>query len=101
MTKHAKKSAHLQAVELPKTTIVEIPLPLLDAFASIESSYFDLCVRAGGQVLSAMMEQDREDLSETASRRSEKINMERDNPGFGPRDRNRRRPRSRVGAGAH
>jgi transposase-like protein len=62
MTKHAKKSAHLQAVELPKTTIVEIPLPLLDAFASIESSYFELCVRAGGQVLGAMMEQDREDL---------------------------------------
>ena len=62
MTKHAKKSAHLQAVDLPKTTIVEIPLPLLDAFASIESSYFELCVRAGRQVLGAMMEQDREDL---------------------------------------
>jgi transposase-like protein len=62
MTKHAKKSAHLQAVDLPKTTIVEIPLPLLDAFASIESSYFDLCVRSGQQVLGAMMEQDREDL---------------------------------------
>ncbi len=62
MTKHAKKSAHLQAVDLPKTTIVEIPLPLLDAFTSIESSYFELCVRAGGQVLGAMMEQDREDL---------------------------------------
>ena len=62
MTKHAKKSAHLQAVELPKTTIVEIPLPLMDVFMSIESSYFELCVRAGGQVLGAMMEQDREDL---------------------------------------
>ena len=62
MTKHAKKSAHLQAVELPKTTNVEIPLPLLIAFAGIESSYFDLCVPAGQQVLGAMMEQDREDL---------------------------------------
>ena len=62
MTKHAKKSAHLQAVELPKTTNVEIPLPLLVAFAGIESSYFDLCVHAGQQVLGAMMEQDREDL---------------------------------------
>ena len=62
MTKHAKKSAHLQAVDLPKTAIVEIPLPLLDAFASIESSYFDLCVRSGQQVLGAMMKQDREDL---------------------------------------
>ncbi len=27
MTKHAKKSAHLQAVDSPKTKIVEIPLP--------------------------------------------------------------------------
>ena len=62
MTKHAKKSAHLQAVDSPKTKIVEIPLPLLDAFASIESSYFDLCVHAGRQALGAMMEQDREDL---------------------------------------
>jgi len=62
MTKHAKKSSHLQAVEQPKTTNVEIPLPLLVAFAGIESSYFDLCVHAGQQVLDAMMEQDREDL---------------------------------------
>ena len=62
MSKHAKKSDHLQAVSQPKTTIVEIPLPLLVAFAGIESSYFDLCVHAGQQVLGAMMEQDREDL---------------------------------------
>ena len=62
MTKHAKKSAHLQAVELAKTANVEIPLPLLVAFAGIESSYFDLCVHAGQQVLDAMMEQNREDL---------------------------------------
>ena len=62
MTKHAKKSNHVQAIELPKTTNVEIPLPLLVAFAGIESSYFDLCVHAGQQVLDAMMEQDREDL---------------------------------------
>jgi len=31
MTKHAKKSDHLQLVDAPKTTIVEIPLPLLGA----------------------------------------------------------------------
>ncbi len=62
MTKHAKKSDHLQAVSQPKTVIVEIPLPLQIAFAGIESSYFDLCVHAGQQVLGAMMEQDREDL---------------------------------------
>ena len=62
MTKHAKKSAQLQLVELPKTTSVEIPLPLLGAFANIERSFFDLCIDAGQQVLFAMMEQDREEL---------------------------------------
>ena len=41
---------------------VEIPLPLLGAFANIEKSFFELCIDSGQQVLSAMMEQDREDL---------------------------------------
>ena len=62
MAKHAKKSSHLQIVDLPKTTTVEIPLPLLGALADIENSFFDLCVGAGHQVLGAMMEQDREEL---------------------------------------
>jgi putative transposase len=62
MAKHAKKADHLQLVDIPKTTTVEIPLPLLGAFASIENSFFDLCIRAGRQVLDAMMEQDREEL---------------------------------------
>ena len=47
MTKHAKKSDHLQLVDQPKTTTVEIPLPLLGAFANIKRSFFDLCVDAG------------------------------------------------------
>jgi len=62
MTKHAKNSSHLQAVELSKTMAVEIPLPLLGAFANIEKSFFELCIDSGQQVLQAMMEQDREDL---------------------------------------
>ena len=62
MTKHAKNSNHLQAVDLPKTMTVEIPLPLLEVFGGIESSLFELCVDSGQQVLQAMMEQDREDL---------------------------------------
>jgi len=62
MTKHAKKSGHLQIVDLPKATTVEIPLPLLGALAKIENSFFDLCIDAGRQVLGAMMEQDREAL---------------------------------------
>jgi putative transposase len=62
MTKHARKSDHLQLVDDPKTAAVEIPLPILGAFSSIERSFFELCVDAGHQVLLAMMEQDREDL---------------------------------------
>ncbi len=62
MTKHAKKSDHLQIVEQPKTTTVEIPLPILEAFGNIENSFFELCFDAGSQVLTAMMEQDREAL---------------------------------------
>ncbi len=62
MAKHAKKADHLQLVERPQTTTVEIPLPLLGALANIERSFFDLCIDAGQQVLATMMEQDREDL---------------------------------------
>jgi hypothetical protein len=57
MTKHARNSKHLQAVDLPKTMAVEIPLPLLGAFANIEKSFFELCIDSGQQVLTAMMEQ--------------------------------------------
>ena len=35
MAKHAKKSDHLQLVDLPKTTTVEISLPLLGAFGKL------------------------------------------------------------------
>jgi transposase-like protein len=62
MTKHAKNSTHLQAVDQPTTIAVEVPLPLLGAFANIEKSFFELCIDSGQQVLQAMMEQDREDL---------------------------------------
>ena len=59
MTKHAKKSEHLQIVEIPKT-FVEVPLPLLGALTGTRNAFFELCVDAGRQVLDAMMEQDRE-----------------------------------------
>jgi len=62
MSKHAKKSDHLQLVGDPKTTIVEIPLPVLGALGNIEQTFFGLCIDAGQQVLASMMEQDREDL---------------------------------------
>lgn len=62
MTKHARNSRHLQTVDQPTTIAVEVPLPLLGAFANIENSFFELCIDSGQQVLQAMMEQDREDL---------------------------------------
>ena len=62
MNKHAKKSRHLQAVELPKRTTVQIPLPILGDFVKLQKSLFDLCVEVGQQVLVARMEQDREAL---------------------------------------
>ena len=62
MTKHARKSPRLQPVERPPAATVQIPLPVLGAFAGIERSYFELCIRAGQQVLDAMMEQDRTEL---------------------------------------
>ena len=43
MTKRAKISNHLQVVDLPNTMAVEVPLPLVGAFANIESSFF--CAR--------------------------------------------------------
>ena len=62
MTKHARKSPRPHAVERPQSATIEVPLPVLGAFASIECSYFELCIRAGQQVLDAMMEQDRTEL---------------------------------------
>ena len=62
MTKHAKNSGHLQLVESRETATVEISLEVLSAFASIEGSFFELCINAGQQVLATMMEQDREAL---------------------------------------
>ena len=62
MTKHARKSPRLQPVERPPAVTVQIPLPVLGAFAGIERSYFELCIRAGQHVLDAMMEQDRTEL---------------------------------------
>ena len=61
MTKHAKKSDHLQIVESQKA-LVEVPLPLLGALTSTRNAFFELCVDAGRQVLDALMEQDREGL---------------------------------------
>ena len=50
MTKHVRKSRRRQAVERPPAATVRIPLPVLGAFARIERSYFELCIRADQQV---------------------------------------------------
>ena len=62
MTKHARKSRRFHPVERPPAATVQIPLPVLGAFAGIARSYVEVCIRAGQQVLDAMMEQDRTEL---------------------------------------
>lgn len=62
MAKHASKFAALQVLEAPRTTSVQVPLPMLDVVASAHNAFFDLCVDVGRQVFSALMEQDREVL---------------------------------------
>ena len=62
MTKHAKKSDHLQLAGSPQTAIVEIPLLMLGAIANIQQSFFELCIDAGQKVLASIMEQVREEL---------------------------------------
>jgi len=104
MTKHAKNLNHLQAVDLPKTMAVEIPLPLLEAFGSIESSFFELCIDSGQQVLQAMMEQDREDLcgprwKRDADRRAGRAGTTKSEVTLGGRRIRVSRPRVRSKAG--
>ncbi len=62
MAKHASKFSVLQVVEPPRTTSVQVPLPMLDVLESAHNAFFDLCVDVGRQVFSALMEQDREGL---------------------------------------
>ena len=62
MTKHARKSAHLQLVDSPERISVQVPLPMLGVLGDLEQAFFDLCVHAGQQVFEQMMEADRERL---------------------------------------
>ena len=48
---------------------MQIPLPVQGAFAGIERSYFELCIRACQHGLDAMMEQDRTELCRPRWRR--------------------------------
>ncbi|MGH2375124.1 MAG: IS256 family transposase [bacterium] len=62
MAKHASKFTALQVLEPPRTTSVQVPLPMLDVLANAHNAFFDLCIEVGQQVFSALMEQDREEL---------------------------------------
>jgi transposase-like protein len=46
----------------PAVATVQLPLPLLDVLADTRTAFFGLCLDAGRQVLTAMMEHDREQL---------------------------------------
>ena len=60
MAKHATSSADLQVIESSETISVQLPLPVLGALVDAKSALFDLCVGVGEQVLTALMEHDRE-----------------------------------------
>jgi len=60
MAKHATPSADLQVIELPDTISVQLPLPVLGALTNARSALLDLYVGVGQQVLTGLMEHDRE-----------------------------------------
>ncbi len=104
MKKHAKKSDHLQLVDVPKTAIVKVPRPLLGVIGNIEQSFFELCIDAGQQVLASMMEQDRKDLcgprwKRDPDRRAGRAGMTKSEVTLGGRRLAIPRPRVRSQAG--
>jgi transposase-like protein len=57
-----RNSARKLADDRVGSVAVQIPLPLLDALGAAENAFFSLCLNAGREVLTAMMEQDRTEL---------------------------------------
>jgi transposase-like protein len=51
-----------EELAVPAVATVQLPLPLLDVLADTRTAFFGLCLAAGQQVLTAMMEQDRDRL---------------------------------------
>src|SRR5207249_3482533 len=51
-----------EALASPAVATVRLPLPLLDVLADTRTAFFGLCLEAGQQVLTAMMERDRRQL---------------------------------------
>lgn len=105
MSKHAKKSPHLQVLDSPQSIPIQIPLPILTALEGVENAFFALCVEAGRHVLGAMMEQDREALCGPKWRRdpSRKAGRAGSTPSevtLGGRRLGLRRPRVRSREGA-
>src|SRR6266478_3687440 len=48
-----------EALASPAVATVQLPLPLLDVLADTRTAFLGLCLEAGQQVLTAMMERDR------------------------------------------
>jgi len=62
MTKSRTGSPAGEALASPAVATVQLPLPLLDVLADTRTAFFGLCLEAGQQVLTAMMERDRRQL---------------------------------------
>lgn len=83
---------------------VQVPLPLVEALQSAEEAFFELCVRAGQEVLGAMMEQDRTarcgpKWSRQPDRTARRSGTTRSEVTLGGRRVGLRRPRARTSDG--
>ncbi len=62
MKKSRTRSTRGEALASPPVATVQLPLPLLDVLAETRTAFFGLCLEAGQQVLTTMMEADRTQL---------------------------------------
>lgn len=103
MAKHVSRSSRIQAVP-DQTVSVQLALPMFGALSNARSSFHDLCVETGQQVLQAMMEQDREALCGPTGRHDAERGAWRGGTTasrvtLGGRQVELRRPRARSGEG--
>ncbi len=62
MKKSRTRSSRREVLASPPVATVQLPLPLLDVLADTRTAFFGLCLEAGQQVLTTMMETDRTQL---------------------------------------
>lgn len=105
MGKNVRKRTDVQGDAAGRQVSVQLSLPLMDALRGMEEDYFGLCVRSGGAVLRAMLEEDRTELcgpkwARGSTRDVVRAGTTRSEVTLGGRRVAITRPRARTGAGA-